>query len=198
VVNAAVAMKLASLCSILPGYAARAKLDRAEVGGTLAIQLGDVRPEGAIETAGLSRVALADVAAKYFVSPGDVVFRSRGESTTAAALDDSLAEPALVILPLIILRPNPQRLDAGYLAWAINQQSAQRQLREGSQGGAMRMVAKPALAELDVPVPDLRTQRAVVEAACLAHRQRDLERGLADLRERLTGAQLAQHCESFN
>ena len=191
-------MKLASLCSILPGYATRARLEPADAGGVLAIQLGDVSAGGSVEPGRLSRVALGDVSSKYFVAAGDVVFRSRGEATTAAALDESLPEPALVVLPLFILRPDTQQVDPAYLAWAINQKPAQRQLRAGSQGGAMRMVAKSALADLDLPLPELQTQRRIVEAVRLASRQHDLERRLADLRERRVEAQLAACCQSLS
>lgn len=190
-------MKLTSFATVSPGYSARSRLNSTGGDGLLAVQLGDVPANGdEIEPAGLKRVALTDVPSKYLVAPGDVVFRSRGEATTAAVVGDEFQEPALVLLPLLILRPDQKRVDSAYLAWTINQPSAQLQLQQEAQGGGMRMVSKSAVDDLDLPLPDLKTQRLVVEAARLAQKQRELETKLATLRDQMLRQQLAAFCQS--
>ena len=98
-------MLLADACTIHSGYTARGRLEATEFGGVLAIQLRDISAEGVIHPERLTRVQLEDLADRYFVRAGDVVFRSRGERNTASVLDKRLRERALAVLPLLVLRP---------------------------------------------------------------------------------------------
>ena len=99
-------MLLPDACTIHSGYTARGRLEAAEGGGVLAIQLRDISADGFVHPARLPRVPLDDLPDRYFVRPGDVVFRSRGERNTASVIDKRFREPALAVLPLLVLRPN--------------------------------------------------------------------------------------------
>lgn len=184
-------MKLSELCTIQMGFTARARLDPADEGGRLAIQLRDIAPDGEIGLATLARVDLRDVSDRYHVTNGDVVFRSRGERTIAIALDDFMQEGAIAILPLMILRPNPSRITAAFLAWSINLPTSQRHLDQTAQGGSLRMVPKSALEDLRLDVPDLATQRQITAAAKLAKREAALAASLVEKNFSLTTLALA-------
>jgi len=184
-------VKLSDLCTIQMGFTARARLDPAEDGGRLAIQLRDIAPNGEIGLTTLARVDLPDVSDRYAVTKGDVVFRSRGERTIAIALDDSLREAAIAILPLMVLRPNPSRITPEFLAWSINLPTSQRHLDQAAQGGSLRMVPKSALEDLRLDVPDLATQRQITAAAHLAKREAALAATLVEKNLSLTTLALA-------
>lgn len=153
-----------------------------EQGGVPVLQLKDVPAEGPPDSSHLMRVELGGDVARYLVRCGDVVFRSRGDRNTAAALDERFAMSAVAILPLMVLRPRAEVIDAGYLAWAINQPAAQRHFDVGARGTNMRMVPRSSLDTLEVDVPDLATQRAIAAVDGLADRERDLAVRVADLR----------------
>ena len=174
-------MKLSATCTAQMGYTARSRLEPAAQGGRFALQLRDISAGGEIAFTTVTRVELPDISERYLVGSGDVVFRSRGERTTAVALDPSLNEQAIAVLPLIILRPNPAIVTPEFLAWSINLPASQRQLEASSQGGNMRMVSKAALQELTFDVPDLATQRSIVAVANLAQREAALTASLAEM-----------------
>jgi hypothetical protein len=115
---------LSDVCTIQTGFTARGRLESAADGGVLALQLRDILPNGLIAANGLIRIQVGDISERYLARLGNVVFRSRGERNTAAVMDESIPEPALAILPLMILRPDPQLLSGAYLAWAINQETS--------------------------------------------------------------------------
>lgn len=138
-------MTLARMCAIQTGFTARGRLDHAENGNVLALQLRDVTPNGIIVFNNLTCLHLDHIPEKYLLRSGDVVFRSRGERTTAAVIDASFPAPALAVLPLMILRPDPQVLSGAYLAWAINQEPAQRHFEESAQEPASAWSRAPAL-----------------------------------------------------
>ena len=165
---------LSDVCTIQTGFTARGRLESSADGGVLALQLRDILPNGLIAANGLIRIQVGDISERYLTRPGDVVFRSRGERNTAAVMDESIPEPALAILPLMILRPDPQLLSGAYLAWAINQEPAQRHFEEEAQGTSLRMVSRTALENLKIAVPDFETQQRILQVDALAERERQL------------------------
>jgi len=178
-------MQIADLCSIHSGYTARGRLDPVAEGGTPAIQLRDVGTDGEAPGPAFQRYDLGDLSDRYFVRGGEVVFRSRGEPNTATAVGGALEEPAAVIVPLVIMRPDQGRVLPEYLAWAINQPDAQRRLGAEAQGTGLRMIPMAALERLEIAVPDLQTQRRIVDLNSLVRREGHLLRELATRREQL-------------
>lgn len=178
-------MRLADACTIHTGYTARGRLEPTATGGVLAIQLRDISPDGLVDPERLTRVQLEDLADRYFVRAGDVVFRSRGERNTASALDERLREPALAVLPLVVLRPKRDVVTPEYLAWAINQPPAQRHFDVAARGTNIRMIPRSSLDDLELGVPDIETQKKIVAVNVLAERERKLSLLAAEKRRKM-------------
>lgn len=185
-------MRIAELCNIHSGYTARGKLEPLPEGGVPALQLRDVGTDGATPGAKLQRYDLGKLPDRYFVRGGEVVFRSRGEPNSAAAVGDILPEPAAVIVPLVIMRPDKKRVLPEYLAWAINQPDAQRRLGAEAQGTSLRMIPMAVLENLQIAVPDLSKQRRIVELNALARQEGQLLRHLAARKEEFVSAILGE------
>ncbi|WP_035484514.1 restriction endonuclease subunit S domain-containing protein [Geminicoccus roseus] len=194
-------MRLTETCLIQTGYTARSRLEPARYGGVPVIQLRDISADGAIEPDRLTRVDLADLPDRYFVRAGDVLFRSRGDRCTASALNERFDEPALAVLPLIILRPKPDVVIPEYLAWVINQPAAQRHFNDAARGTSMRMVPKSSLDDLQIDIPNIETQRRIVAIDVLAERERALSVLVADKRRQLAslilGESLKMSCHNI-
>ena len=177
-------LRLRDICDIQIGYTVRRRMRKAQ-DGTLTIQLRDVPPNGSVDPAGLTRLHVEAVPEKYLVGPGDVLFRSRSDSNTAAVVDNRFQEPALAMLPLFILRPDRDVVLPDYVAWAINQPRAQRHFDRFARGTNMRMIPRAAFADLEVTLPGLNVQRSVVALDALARRERYLSIRAAEERRRL-------------
>jgi hypothetical protein len=190
-------MRLADACTIHTGYTARGRLEPTVTGGVLAIQLRDISPEGLVDPERLTRVQLEDLADRYFVRAGDVVFRSRGERNTASALDERLKEPALAVLPLMVLRPKLDVVTPEFLAWAINQPPAQRHFDVAARGTNIRMIPRPSLDDLELDVPDIETQGKIVVVDALAERERELTQLAADTRRKMISLLLVERANSM-
>lgn len=188
-------MRIADLCTIQTGYTARSRLHPVSQGGVPAIQLRDIVSDGEVNLDTLTRVELGGLPDRYFVRAGDVIFRSRGDRNIASALDKRLAEPALAILPLIVLRPRPAVVTPAYLAWAINQPDAQRYFDRMARGTNMRMIPRSVLNDLCLDVPDVETQRRIVAADTLSKRERALMLLLAEKRRKCTSRILMERAK---
>lgn len=188
-------VRLDELCHLSSGFTARGRLEPAQSDGLLAIQLRDVQGGADVSSENLRRYQFRDLPDRHLVRGGEVIFRSRGEPNTATVVSASLGEPAVVILPLIIIRPNQDVVLPEYLAWAINQPDAQRRLDAEAQGTSLRMISKAVLERIDVPLPDLATQSRIVAIHALAKQESSLLRELADRRERLTSLVLTERAK---
>ena len=177
-----VRVRLRDACTIQVGYTARHRMVPVADGGIAAIRLQDVQSGGQVGPGQLVRVRADHSSNKHLVRAGDVVFRSRSDHNTAAALGNEFGEPALAILPLFILRPRCRIILPEFLAWAINQPVAQRHFDKVAQGTNMRMISRSALSGLEIDVPNKETQRRIVAVDNLASRERDLSLRVANRR----------------
>ena len=180
------------LSAIQLGYTARARFQEAPADGMPILQLSDLNGVVLPPPERLLRVHLGGRLDRYKAAKGDVLFRSRGTQNIAVAVDARFVEPVVAVLPLMILRPDPSILLPEYLAWAINQPAAQRQLGAGAQGTNLRMVQKAALERVEIDVPDLAAQQRIVAVANLATQEEILLHALATTRRRLANLRLAQ------
>lgn len=185
-------MRLVELSDIHSGYTARGRLDPLPEGGVPALQLRDVGTNGEAPGRYFQRYDLGNLSDRYFINGGEVVFRSRGEPNAAAAIPDPLPEPVVVIVPLVILRPDRARVLPEYVAWAINQPDAQRKLGAEAQGTSLRMIPMKVLENLEIAVPSLPTQKRIIELDTLARQEGQLLRQLAARREELISAILGE------
>lgn len=189
-------MLLPEICDIIYGLTPRGRIERTAIGGRPVITLRDISNDGHIDPEALMRSDLPNAVERYLVGPGDVVFRSRGPRNTATVIDERLTEPAVAILPLLVLRPNPKIVTADYLAWAINGPAAQRHFDRHARGASMRMIPRSALATLELDVPDLATQKRIVAVDRLADRECFLAMRVADIRRQMMTLALADRAAS--
>jgi uncharacterized protein YifN (PemK superfamily) len=168
----------------------------AAFGGIPVIQLRDMA-RGLVESKQLMHVQLGDAQDRHLAHSGDVLFRSRGDRNTAVVVGEGLAEPALVVLPLMILRPKPELVSGEYLAWAINQSQTQRFFDSVARGTKLRMVSRASLEQLDLNIPSIETQRKIVAIDALAERERALSALVAGMRKELTSKILGEYAKQI-
>jgi hypothetical protein len=181
-------VRLSEICEVISGFTARGKLEESD-GGSLAIQLRDVTEASAINPLTLMRLAFDGPKERYLAGAGDVVFRSRGERNTAARLGEDFVEPAVAVLPVLILRPTAEILPE-YLVWAVNQPEAQRHFDTDARGATIRMIPRASIESLEIDLPDIATQKKVAEIDALSRREMELAIELVDVRRRLMARSL--------
>ena len=180
---------LGELATVDSGYSFRSSLEAVGAGQTAVVQLKDVADDYPINFSVLPKVSLSNVKPAHQLAKGDIVFRSRGNTATAALVEEQ-PKNAIVAAPLFRIRVTSPTVDPAYLAWFINQTPARNFLASHSRGSVMTMVPKEALVQLPVVVPPIATQRTVVEIAGLAEREYFLSIQIAEKRRRIIRQQL--------
>ena len=111
---------------------------------------------------------------------GDIIFRSRGQTNTAALLQEKV-ENTIVAAPLFRVRPDVKKVVPEFLLWWINQPSSQSYLASMSKGTIVKMVSKQSLEDLEVNLPSLERQRKIAYFFSLSMREQQL---LEDIKNR--------------
>jgi len=198
-------IQLKELAAIQIGYQHRDKaqpISALESGSHRIIQIKDLLHaefRGGIgptlRSTNLYRITPSGDADRYQVKRGDVLFLSRGQRAIAAPVLDPL-ENALASYYFYILRPDLEKIIPEYLSWFINQPTAQSFLERNQRGSHIKMIPKASLEELEVILPPVATQRAIVELERLRQKEELAMIRLADARRRLiTGLALTAATE---
>lgn len=116
---------------------------------------------------------------------GDVLVVGRGDRRLAVALDFMPSNPTIAGSQFYIVRPN-DNIDSVYLAWYINQESAQRYLEEKSVGSNVKIISKEAILDLPIVLPDLATQQKIARLHSLNVQQKKLSEEIAQKRYVMT------------
>ena len=112
-----------------------------------------------IET--LEKFALKPPRNVTFLKPGDIIFRSRGRTTTAVIVPRNIGK-AILSAPLFLIRvKDTSHVLPGYLCWYINHPPAQRFLYQRTEGSALKMINLRHLGDLEIPVPSLEVQSKI-------------------------------------
>lgn len=168
-------MKLEEIADIYIGATFRERV-AISAKGTKVIQMKDLREndcidaKNAISIEGKNPDSLKDY---QRLRVGDILFRSRGLTTTAKLLTKKIGL-AIVSAPIFIIRTNSPLVRPDYLVWWINQPSSQAYFRSRSEGSLTKMVSKQTLANLQVELPSIEKQKRIAEFYELAMREQTL------------------------
>ena len=185
-------VKIGQLATVQMGYSFRSRLEVSRDGGVAVIQMKDLLHDNTVACGSLANVDMGEVKDHHLVQKGDLIFRSRGQVTTAALLLENLGR-AVVAAPLLRIRiTTPGKILPEYLNWYISQRDAQRYFTSRQGGTSVNMVSRKQLEEMPVEVPPLEQQKNIVELASLAAREQTLLNKMTKKREQYFGAVLMQ------
>lgn len=159
------------LAAVMPGYPFRGSIQPEDPGDALVVQMKDIAPEGAVHWSGAIRSGLKGRKTPDWLCAGDVLVLARGTRFLAVCLDEP-PTPAVCAPVFFHLRVQRAELDPAFLAWQINQPPCQRQLAQGAAGSLQQSITRPVLESLQVAVPPIVRQRAMVGFAAAARRER--------------------------
>jgi restriction endonuclease S subunit len=184
--------KIKHITSVQMGYSFRTRLEASDDGTIAVIQMKDLQDDNTVSCGELIKIELDDVKEHHLAQKDDLVFRSRGQSTTSAIL---LEDPgkAVIAAPLLRLRVTiPDKVLPEYLNWYISQQDAQIFLTSRAKGSVQKMISKQTIEDLEVTLPSLETQKGIVELAALLAREQTLLNTLSIKRKQYISTVLMQ------
>lgn len=174
-------MRLAEIAAIVTGVAPVA----ARGDGIPFVQIKDLAPGQRALVIGRPPTAKRALP----IAEGDILVAARGERSAAVRADSGLFG-AYVTPDVYLVRPDPRKVDADYLAAWLNRPAVRAALRTSTAGAALPRIPKEALARLEVPVPGLDRQRLIGGLAEAILRHDEIAARLARARAHLLDRQL--------
>ena len=175
--------QLKDIARVQMGVPFRSRIEP-EADGVAVIQMRNLTEDNKLNHHDLITVKVDGLSDGHLVKCKDLIFRSRGQTTTATIVDTEIGL-AVVASPLLRIRVTSKHVLPEYLCWVINQPLAQAFLHSRATGTSMTLIGKSALDALEVSLPDLETQEQIVALADLSNKEQKLMRELAEKKEKL-------------
>jgi len=166
------------------GYSFRSRLETSRGGEVAVIQMKDLLQDNTVGRKKLAKVEMKTVKKHHLTQKGDLVFRSRGQITTAAILLENPGK-AVVAAPLLRIRiTKSDKILPEYLNWYISQRDAQIFLASRAKGTVQKMISKQTIEDMEVYLPTLEKQQHIVDLAKLSAQERTILSTLSEKRDK--------------
>ena len=120
---------------------------------------------------------------KHLPKSGDVLFAAKGSKNFAAVFENH-NEPAVASTSFFVLRLHQKNILPEYLVWFLNHPSTQKILKGKAIGTSIASISKSVLEDLEIHIPSIETQKAVLKITTLRNTEKNLLRKIDSLRER--------------
>jgi len=180
-------MLLGAVAQIQPGYFFRGRIRSTTDGTHYLLQAKDVSPQSGIRPDSLIRFVPERNAELYAVSRGDILMAARGERHWVYLVREELKN-VLASSVFYVLRPRPELIRPGYLAWWLGLPGTRAALGVMSQGTGIRYIDRSALDSLLVKVPAMSVQERIEKIDQLRRQEAALRSSIEDRREELIQA----------
>ena len=148
------------------------------------LTLRSVKEEGVLDMSAVDMyVSTSVLPSVYQTAVGDVVVRLTWPY--AAVLIDEQSSGMLVSSHFVIIRPDREKLNPGYLHWVLNRQSTRRLIYENTSANMLNAVRPQFFSELKISLPPMVEQKKIAELQLLTRRERILQEMLMQERSNL-------------
>lgn len=123
---------------------------------------------------------------KHLLEKGDVLFAAKG-TKNFAALYENKKQPAVASTSFFVIRIQGSfrnKILPEFLVWLINHSNTQSYLKAKAIGTSIVSISKTVLEELEISIPNLQTQKAILKIAALRNTEIKLKKQIETLREK--------------
>lgn len=161
---------LGNLVEIQPGYQARGKIIESPIGSHRLLQSKDIIEEIINWESPLSFDPEINPD-RYRISHNDILFIARGYENRAYL---ATTPPENILASNVFYIIKPFKIQSRFLAWWLNQKAAQAYFAQFQVKMGYAYMSKKNLSELEVPVPNIKTQETIAEVLRLWDREQTL------------------------
>ncbi len=119
---------------------------------------------------------------KHMLRHGDVLFAAKGTKNFAAWFE-SKNQPSVASTSFFVLRITDKIILPQFLVWFLNHPSTQEILKRTARGTSIPSIRKTVLEELEISIPNIETQEAILKITQLRNAEKKLKKEIESLRE---------------
>lgn len=178
-------IKLRDIAEISAGYALRGSASKLKAGETALIQLRNASGGTQIDWNNVEHVTLPSNKKTEYLNEGDIIFSARGTQTFAYYIPERPHQSVCAPQFFVLTPKRPKQYSPKYLAWFLNAAPAQHYFESVAVGTAMKNIRRSAVENLEVSLPSLHRQEAIVNLWETAIAEKDTLRALISNRTNL-------------
>lgn len=119
---------------------------------------------------------------KHILKAGDVLFVAKGRDFFAVVYD-GMFQPAVASTTFLVLEIQGNKITPNYLMWYLNHPQTQILIWSLAKGSSIPSITKTILEEIEIPVPELSKQTAILELHKLQIKEKQIHKKLGKLRQ---------------
>jgi len=156
-------MKIYDICKIRMGYAFRSGIQKSDSGNMSVIQPKDISDSGLLQEEDVYQVDIDSINSGHTLAPKDVLLSNRGRfASTVYSGQFGAACIASGSIMILTVKEKSAVLPE-YLALYFNSKSGKRQFDRFNETTTIPFVSRVNLEKIDIPVPTLKKQQAMIE-----------------------------------
>jgi restriction endonuclease S subunit len=163
---------LGEIAGVASGYPLRCSTEDLESGDVHFVQLKNTSQDAHVNWAGVPKVTLPSKRQPVWLSDDDVLFASRGTKTLAYPLTNTPSRAVCAPQFFVLTVRDTRKLSPEFLAWQINQKTAQDYFQRTATGSYIQNIRRSVLENLPIVVPALHRQHLIVKFLQAAQHER--------------------------
>ncbi len=120
---------------------------------------------------------------KHLLRNDDVLFAAKGSKNFAAVFEAHNA-PSVASTSFFVFRITDKMILPQFLVWYLNHPTAQEILKRTARGTSIPSIRKSVLEELEILIPNMETQKAILKITNLHNTEKKLKKEIELLREK--------------
>ncbi len=146
------------------------------------LQTKHFNDDGTLKQSLFPDLARNEIDENHLLKKGDVLFAAKGSRNFAIPFIN-IKYSCVASTSFFVIRIKSKNILPEYLAWFLNHPSTIKILKAQALGTSIPSISKPVLQELELSIPDLKTQKAIVHIANLRKKEKRIMQDIESLRE---------------
>lgn len=151
-------------------------------GEIVCLQVKDLLMDSPKTTA--SRIEYSPKLDSYLLKKGDLLFAGKGTTYLCKVFNFDI--PAVASTTLYTIRIKSRKVSPEYLCWYLNHPNVVAAIKTVQAGTGTPLIHKPTLENFEIIIPDIETQRLIVEISFLQKREKEILEAIAEKRMQIT------------
>lgn len=152
---------LTDIAIVKAGHPFRGKVLEDKEASTYVVQIRDIDNDGYIHWQRLIRTNIAGRKSPDWLKKGDVLFAARGARNAAAYVGD-IDKPTVCAPHYFLIQITDKSILPEFIAWQLNQESAQRYFANSAEGSAQMNIRRAVLEATPLVIPSIEKQKAII------------------------------------
>ncbi len=182
-------VRLVKLATLGAGHPLRGRVEDNPDGDISVVQLKNADPVAGVDMTDLPRISSSGRKEPTFLKQGDILFVNRGMRFFGAYVDKP-TDRVVAAPHFFVIQADRDKVLPEYLAWFLNNRSAQHYYSQCAAGTALPHITRKTLEALPVDVPSLERQALIAKVYQCSLRERQLTERLLERHELLVSSLL--------